>query len=130
MRNWFRNLLRFSTAPVARRRPTRRLELESLEDRSVPSAGYLQTNLVSDTPGMAAVTDSNLVNPWGLSYAPTGEWWVSNNVTGTSTLYLASGTPESLVVTIPPAPGSTPGSPTGTVFNSAGSGFSITEGGK
>jgi uncharacterized protein (TIGR03118 family) len=130
MRNWFRNLLRFGTAPVARQLPSRCLALESLEDRSLLSAGYLQTNLVSDTPGMAAVTDNNLVNPWGLSYAPTGEWWVSDNVSGTSTLYLASGTPESLVVTIPPAPGSTPGSPTGTVFNSAGSGFSITEGGK
>ena len=27
----------------------------------------LQTNLVSDLPGVAAVTDPNLVNPWGIS---------------------------------------------------------------
>jgi len=28
---------------------------------------YIQNNLVSDIPGMAAQTDSNLVNPWGLA---------------------------------------------------------------
>ncbi len=28
---------------------------------------YRQTNLVSDIPGLARFTDSNLVNPWGLS---------------------------------------------------------------
>ena len=28
---------------------------------------YHQTNLVSDQPGVALITDPNLVNPWGIS---------------------------------------------------------------
>jgi hypothetical protein len=41
-------------------------------------ADYVQTNLVSDIPGLAAVTDSSLVNPWGSSRLPTSPFWVSN----------------------------------------------------
>jgi uncharacterized protein (TIGR03118 family) len=79
---------------------------------------YLQTNLVSDIPGMAVVTDPNLVNPWGISFSPTGPFWVSDNGTGVSTLYLSDGTPISLIVTVPPPTGGTPPSaPTGQVFN-------------
>src|SRR5664279_3955147 len=48
---------------------------------------YVQTNLVADTPGKAQITDPNLVNPWGVSYGPTTPLWVSNNGTGTCTLY-------------------------------------------
>src|SRR5580658_5864522 len=38
---------------------------------SLPAAhaqvnSYKQTNLVSDTPGLVPVIDSNLVNPWGI----------------------------------------------------------------
>jgi uncharacterized protein (TIGR03118 family) len=78
---------------------------------------YLQTNLVSDLAGMAAHTDSNLVNPWGIASSTNSPFWVADNHTGVSTLYDASGTPSSLVVTIPPAPGGTTGSPDGIVFN-------------
>ncbi len=28
--------------------------------------GFVETNLVSNIPGLAANTDANLVNPWGL----------------------------------------------------------------
>jgi len=82
---------------------------------------FTQTNLVSDVPGMAAVTDPNLKNPWGVSFSPTSPFWVSNQVTGTSTLYNGAGAITPLVVTIP---GSTtpPSGPTGQVFNSAGTG--------
>jgi hypothetical protein len=31
--------------------------------------GFSQTNLVSDIPGLATITDSSLVNPWGVSFA-------------------------------------------------------------
>jgi hypothetical protein len=31
--------------------------------------GFSQTNLVSDMPGLATITDSSLVNPWGVSFA-------------------------------------------------------------
>src|SRR6266705_387660 len=78
---------------------------------------YKQTNLVSDQSG-ASFTDSNLVNPWGLSRSSGSPWWVSDNGTGLSTLYDASGMPQSLVVTIPvPSGQSGPATPTGNVFN-------------
>src|SRR5438477_6844514 len=80
--------------------------------------GYVQTNLVSDIPGMAANTDPHLVNPWGIASSGSSPFWVSDNGTGVSTLYNSSGTPLPLVVTIPPAPGGVgPGTPTGIVFN-------------
>ncbi len=88
----------------------------------VPNAAfaqhYIQTNLVSDLPGMAAVKDPNLVNPWGLARSTGSPWWVSDNGAGLSSLYDGTGTPRSLVVTIPPPPkGSAPSAPTGVVFN-------------
>ncbi len=79
----------------------------------------------SDIPAVAAFQDSNLVNPWGLSIAPTGPWWVSDNGTGLSTLYIASGQPQSLVVTIPTATGQGTGTPSGTVYNSSTTDFKI-----
>jgi len=79
---------------------------------------FQQTNLVSDVPGMAATTDPNLVNPWGLARSSSSPWWVADNGTGVSTLYNGSGAIVPLVVTIPVPPGGTPPSaPTGTVFN-------------
>jgi uncharacterized protein (TIGR03118 family) len=81
---------------------------------------YNETVLVSDTAG-TGITDPNLKNAWGLVHGPTTPWWVSNNATGTSTVYDASTssvTMRPLIVTIPAAP-SQPGtgSPTGIVFN-------------
>ena len=35
--------------------------------RATTSGTVLQTNLVSDLPGVAAATDPNLVNAWGIS---------------------------------------------------------------
>jgi len=81
---------------------------------------YQQSNLVSDLPGMAARTDSHLVNPWGIASSASSPFWVADNHTGVSTLYDSSGAPQSLVVTVPPAPSApagTDGSPTGIVFN-------------
>ena len=80
-------------------------------------AGFIQTNLTSDIPGMAANTDPNLKNPWGMSFGPTTPFWVSNQVTGTSTLYMGNGAAVPLVVTVPPTMG-VPAGPTGQVFNS------------
>lgn len=79
---------------------------------------YLVTNLVSDLPGVAAVTDPDLVNPWGISFSPTGPFWLSDNGTGLSTLYNGVGAKQPLIVTIPPPVGSADGgTPTGQVFN-------------
>ena len=88
---------------------------------------YTKTNLVSDIPGLAELTDANLVNPWGLTLG--NEFWVSNAGTGTSTLYDLDGTPVPLVVTIPPSASNTEGisAPTGQVFN-PGSNFVVSNG--
>jgi uncharacterized protein (TIGR03118 family) len=92
-------------------------------------AHYQQTNLVSDLPGVAAVTDPNLVNPWGLSRSATSFWWVSDNGMGLSTLYSGTGAKQSLVVTIPNAAGGTdPSAPTGTVFNGTATDFLVAPG--
>lgn len=91
---------------------------ESLEPRCVLSTSYLVHDLVADQPGIAPITDPNLVNAWGIATSPTGgNFWVSSNGKDLSTVYHGdvSGTPlvkNSLEVTIPG------GAPTGQVFNS------------
>ena len=90
---------------------------------------YQVTNLVSDVPGVAAQTDPHLVNAWGLSRSATSPWWVADNGTGLSTLYNGSGTPLSLVVTVPNVPSVTdPSAPTGTVFNGVATDFLVATG--
>jgi len=86
---------------------------------------FLRSNLVSDIYGLAAHTDTNLVNPWGITSSSTSPFWVVDNRRGRSTVYDGSGAPQSLVVTIP-APSGSPGrsAPTGVVFN-GGSSFQI-----
>jgi len=93
------------------------------------SAQYTLTNLVSNQAGQANNTDPDLVNAWGVSYAPGGPFWVSDSGTGLSTLYNAQGVKQSLIVTIPTASGSGTGSPTGQVYNSTPN-FVVTENGK
>jgi uncharacterized protein (TIGR03118 family) len=90
---------------------------------------YEQTNLVSDVAGLAAATDANLVNPWGLSRSAAGPWWVADNGTGRSTLYNGEGAIQSLVVTLPNVPGAAdPSAVTGTVFNGVATDFLIAPG--
>lgn len=76
-------------------------------------------NLVTDDQSAhaAQITDAGLINAWGLSYAPTGPFWVSANGTGTSPLYSVDPATQAtsklaLTVTIPGA-----GNVTGQVFN-------------
>jgi uncharacterized protein (TIGR03118 family) len=74
---------------------------------------YTVHPLVSDQPGEAPATDSNLVNAWGLTSGPSTPWWIADNETDKSTLYNAStNTIPSLVVDVP-------GGPTGIVFHDA-----------
>lgn len=94
----------------------------------------VQTNLVTDDQsvlaglgyGPAASVDPHLINPWGVAFAPTGPFWVSNQGDGTSTLYNGSATVLPLVVK---TPGSSvgPSGPTGQVF-SGGTGFKLADG--
>ena len=93
---------------------------------------YTQTNLVSNAAGLVPVTDSQLVNAWGLSRGSGSPWWVSDEAAGLSTLYNGAGAKQSLIVTIPPSDPSntkTPtGSPTGTIFNGSTTDFLLAPG--
>jgi uncharacterized protein (TIGR03118 family) len=75
-----------------------------------------QVNLVSDQSGVAKTTDPNLVNAWGLAFAPAGRAWVASNGKGLVQIY-DSTNKVVLSVTIPPPHGATETSPTGQVFN-------------
>jgi len=82
------------------------------------------TNLVTDdqTANPAQITDPGLVNGWGISYSPTGPFWVSSNGAGTSAVYRVNPATQAtsklaLTVAIPGA-----GSVTGQAFNAGGAG--------
>src|SRR5438552_17844008 len=71
------------------------------------AGSYQQTNLVSDIPGLAALTDPNLVNSWGVTFSPTGPVWVADNGTGVSPNHYRNGSPSARpssppVLTVPP----------------------------
>jgi uncharacterized protein (TIGR03118 family) len=108
----------------------------SADSRGIAGRSYVQTNLVSDIPGLAAHTDPNLKNPWGTSVGPGSPIWVSDNHAGVATLYDGAGNANPRVVAIP-APSSAGdgavGAPTGQAFNTfdpASSDFVISEHGK
>jgi len=80
---------------------------------------FQQVNLVADLPGVAATTDPELVNPWGISHGANTPVWVSDNGTDVTTVYRTdvAGSPvtKALSVAIPG------GAPTGQVFNDTAS---------
>src|SRR3954454_14878723 len=100
-------------------------------------AAYIQTNLVSDIPGLATITEPLLVNPWGISRNPTGSpFWTSNQGTNTSTLFAVTGgtniskvniNPPAGFVAIPTTPAG-PQGPTGQVNNTNTASFQLTPG--
>jgi uncharacterized protein (TIGR03118 family) len=100
-----------------------------LADRGRDGGGnagrYVVTKLVADLPGVAAQTDSNLVNGWGIAMLATSPIWVSNNGTGTSTLYNGAGAAVSppSPVTIPSVSGTDHGVPTGMTSNPSANDF-------
>ena len=95
-------------------------------------AKLVQTNLVSDIPGLATITDAELVNPWGVSHSPTSPFWVSNQGKNTATLYAV--TDETNVTKVPingtgivniPKTAAGPQGPTGQVNNANTSSFLV-----
>jgi uncharacterized protein (TIGR03118 family) len=71
----------------------------------------------------AALTDPDLVNSWGVSYPPTGPFWVSDNGAGVATLYSVNPSTDAvsklgLTVSIPGD-----GSVTGQAFNANAGAF-------
>ncbi len=79
--------------------------------------GYVRTNLVADQPGVAQLTDPNLVNAWGLSHGPDTPIWVSDNGADVSTLYRGATSGSDPVAAVPLVVATPGGAPTGQVFN-------------
>jgi uncharacterized protein (TIGR03118 family) len=108
----------------------------SADGGGIAARSYVQSNLVSDIPGLAAHTDPNLKNPWGTSVGPGSPIWVSDNHAGVTTLYDGAGNAQSLVVAIPAplsAGAGAVGAPTGQAFNTfdpSSSDFVISQDGK
>ncbi len=99
-------------------------------------APFVQTNLVSDITGLAKITDSQLVNPWGVAHSSTSPFWVSNQGTNSATLYAV--TDETTVTKVNtygygsvaiPTTSAGPQGPTGQVNNSNTSSFPVLNGG-
>lgn len=93
--------------------------LASLSTSPAWAVPFTPTNLVSDDQAAhtAQITDAGLKNAWGLSYAPSGPFWISANGSGTATLYNVNPadqttTKQALTVSIPGG-----GGVTGQVFN-------------
>src|SRR3984885_1277285 len=117
---------RFAVAPY--------LGLVLLMVPALTQAQYHLTNLVSNQLNSHAPTiDQLLANTWGLARSATSPWWLSDNDTGWSTLYTATGTQEALKVVIPnsgngpvEATGTNgPGTPTGIVANGSKTDFQV-----
>ena len=88
-----------------------------------PAAGA-PANSYTVHPLVSTATDPSLVNAWGLVAGPATPWWVADNGTGVATLYDGSG--AKVALTVPTATAA----PTGTVFNLAGTGFTVSSGTK
>jgi uncharacterized protein (TIGR03118 family) len=88
--------------------------------------GYTQVNLVADEPGVAARTDPDLVNPWGLIAGPASIY-VNLTETSLTKTYTPGGSPFAFKVHFPGPGAIEDGSPTGIVFNETKS-FRLTNG--
>src|SRR5205085_3291312 len=96
-------------------------------------ASFDWENLEGDIPGVAEITDPNVVNPWGIALSPSGTIFVADNGAGVATVYFQDGTPapnfsNRLVITIPASSTNTgDANPTGVVANNT-SFFKVTNG--
>ncbi len=92
------------------------------DDGAARQSSYQVTNLVSDVPGLAKLTDDNVKNPWGMASAPGGPLWVANNGSHALTVYTLdprNDMPQivNLVVKLGPQDSPDTWSPTGLVWN-------------
>jgi uncharacterized protein (TIGR03118 family) len=93
------------------------------------TAPYTQTNLVSDIPGLATITEPTLVNPWGISHTTTSPFWISDQVPSVANLWSVTGQTNvtkvtavnpptgNIAITAAPPTASGPQGPTGQVAN-------------
>jgi uncharacterized protein (TIGR03118 family) len=101
-------------------------------------ADFVQVNLVSDIPGLATITEPELVNPWGVSHTTTSPFWTSNQGTSTATLFAVTDrTNVTKVTAVNPPTGNIaipttatgPQGPTGQVANTNTLSFPVNNGG-
>lgn len=78
---------------------------------------FKQTNLVSDTPGMAAHIDPDLNNPWGVAFLPNQPFQIADNQGATSRAYDRNGVSTGSFGVPSPRGSSNPSTPTGIVAN-------------
>src|SRR5260370_42223028 len=94
------------------RRATQLVVFAAVQTAAFAGNSFVQHNLVSDVPGVADQTDSNLVNPWGMASSAASPLWISNNHSGNTTVYNGSGQPfppaNPLIVQIPAASSGNP----------------------
>jgi uncharacterized protein (TIGR03118 family) len=137
----------FSTppnSPTQSKSGRRNLVALSLLAIAIPAAAqtagtYAVTNLVSDGSVPATITDTNFINPWGITNAT---FWISTQGTGLSYVISPTNFPPftplpptpaiAFQITIPPATGGTTatGSPTGAASTGAATGFVLPNGTK
>src|SRR5438477_4467927 len=105
---------------------------------TAPAAPYVQTNLVSDIPGLATITEPTLINPWGISHSATSPFWISDQGTNLTNLWAVTGQTSIMQVTtvnpptgniMIPTTASGPQGPTGQVNNTNTSSFPVGNGG-
>src|SRR5207249_4702831 len=81
------------------------------------NGGYLETNIVSDLPGIARHQDARALNAWGIVAGPD-VIWVNHNHSGATVAYGPFGSVHPFSINIPSPGGSTnAGAPTGLEFN-------------
>ena len=97
----------------------------SLGSALAQTNSFKQTNLTSDTAGLAANTDPELVNPWGIASFPGQPFWIADNNSGFSTLYNAQGVNSGSFQVPVPVGDANPATPTGIVANVASTGFNV-----
>jgi uncharacterized protein (TIGR03118 family) len=88
---------------------------------------FSMSALVSDGSVTAETTDGNLVNPWGIVFAPDAPVWVANNATQTATVYDGAGAQQALLVNLPAGLNGAADA-TGIVNNTSATDFQVTNG--
>jgi uncharacterized protein (TIGR03118 family) len=89
---------------------------DNIDDQA--STTYGQVNLVSDKAGYgAAKVDTNFTNAWGISFGPTGIFWIASAEKSVVNVYDREGNLKLAAVAVPAHGEHFDGEPTGGVTN-------------
>ena len=91
--------------------------LATTASAQAPNA-YEVHNLASNVPGLAANTNPDVVNAWGLDASATSPWWIADNGTDLATVHTPTGAALAIRPTVA-------GGPTGLVANTTTAGFPV-----